>query len=137
MASPPTKTSMDMGSATAACDSTQPSSGSGHHNAGRDCQGCHAPGAGAPTFYLGGTLYDAASGGNAVVGATINVTDAAGQSIKLVTAANGNFYTATPLTYPLKVNASLCPNTIAMNGSVDASGACNSCHNNSFRVHIP
>jgi hypothetical protein len=91
----------------------------------------------APTFYLGGTLYSAVSGGTAVAGATINVTDAAGKSLKIVSANNGNFWTSTALTYPLQVNASLCPNTLAMSSSVGGNGACNNCHNSTFRVHLP
>jgi hypothetical protein len=131
-----TTQSGDLGAAMA-CDNTQPSPNNGHHNAGQECQGCHAPGGGAPTFYLGGTLYSAASGGTAVVGGTINVTDAAGQKLKLVSADNGNFWTMTPVTYPVTVNASLCPSTVAMHSSVGGNGACNNCHNSTFRVHVP
>ena len=53
------------------CDTLQSTAGlstpSGRHNAGLECQGCHA-GGGAPTFTLGGTLYSAATGGAAVAG---------------------------------------------------------------------
>lgn len=110
---------------------------SGQHNAGQECQGCHAPGGGAPTFYLGGTLYSAASGGTAVAGATINVTDAAGKKVKIVSANNGNFWTTTALQFPVKVDASLCPATTPMNATVGGNGACNNCHNSTFRVHVP
>jgi hypothetical protein len=55
----------------------------------------------------------------------------------MVSANNGNFWTGTQLSYPLTVKASLCPSTVAMSGSVDANGGCNSCHNSSFRVHLP
>lgn len=132
----------DLGSTGAVlCDKVQStaalSSPSGHHNAGKECQGCHAPGNGAPTFYLGGTLYSAVSGGTAVAGATINVTDAAGTTIKIISADNGNFWSSTPLVYPLKVNASLCPSTVAMSSTVGGNGACNNCHNSTFRVHVP
>ena len=128
----------DMG---VACDNVPStaslSAPSGHHNAGQECQGCHAPGAGAPTFYVGGTLYSAVSGGAAVAGATINVTDANGQQVKIISATNGNFWTTTSLAFPLQVNASLCPNTVPMNSAVTGNGACNNCHNSTFRVHLP
>jgi hypothetical protein len=123
------------------CDTLQSTAGlsapSGHHNAGQECQGCHAPGGGAPTFYVGGTLYNAATGGTAVAGATINVTDAAGKSVKIISADNGNFWTSTTLTFPIKVDASLCPSTLAMTATVAGNGACNNCHNSTLRVHVP
>jgi hypothetical protein len=129
------------GDMAAICDNLQSTAGlsspSGQHNAGQECQGCHAPGGGAPTFYLGGTLYSAATGGTAVAGATINVTDAAGKTIKIISANNGNFWTKTALTYPIKVDASLCPSTLPMSATVAGNGACNNCHNSTFRVHLP
>jgi hypothetical protein len=112
------------------------SSPSGHHNAGQECQGCHS-GGGAPTFYIAGTLYDTVNGTTAIAGATIHITDGAGKSVTTISAQNGNFWTTTALTYPIKVSASLCPNTQPMNGSVSGNGACNNCHNSTFRVHLP
>jgi hypothetical protein len=108
----------------------------GHHNAGLECQACHG-GGGAPRFYVGGTLYNKVSGGTAVAGATIEITDAGGKTVKAVSANNGNFWTTTPLTYPIKVAASLCPNTLPMTATVGGKGACNNCHNATFRVHVP
>ncbi len=129
------------GDLAVACDPLQSTAGlsspSGHHNAGQECQGCHAPGGGAPTFYVGGTLYSAASGGSAVAGATIDITDAAGATVKAISATNGNFWTATPLTYPIKVAASLCPATTPMVATVGGNGACNNCHGSTMRVHTP
>ena len=129
------------GDLAVACDPLQStaslSSPSGHHNAGQECQGCHAPGGGAPTFYIGGTLYSAASGGAAVAGATINITDAAGKKVKAISASNGNFWTTTALSYPIKVDASLCPSTTPMISTVSGNGACNNCHNSTMRVHTP
>ncbi len=123
------------------CDNLQStanlSSPTGHHNAGQECQGCHAPGGGAPTFYVGGTLYNAVTGGAAVAGATLNVTDAAGKKVKIISATNGNFWTSTALTYPLTLDASLCPATLPMSATVGSNGACNNCHNSTFRVHLP
>lgn len=124
-----------------ACDPLQSTAGlsspSGHHNAGQECQGCHAPGRGAPTFYIGGTIYSAAMGGSAVAGATIEITDAAGKKVKAISANNGNFWTTTSLTYPIKVAASLCPTTTPMVATVSGNGACNNCHDNTMRVHTP
>jgi hypothetical protein len=129
------------GDLAGACDKLQStaalSSPSGRHNAGQECQGCHAPGGGAPTFYLGGTLYNAATGGAAVAGATIRVTDANGKQVNIVSATNGNFWTTTVLAYPVHVEASLCPSTLPMSASVSGNGACNNCHNSTFRVHVP
>jgi hypothetical protein len=129
------------GDMAAVCNPLQSTAGlsspSGQHNAGQDCQGCHAPGGGAPTFYMGGTLYNAVNGTTPVVGATINITDAAGKTVTTISANNGNFWTKTQLTFPIKVNASLCPNTLAMNATVSGNGACNNCHNSTFRVHLP
>jgi hypothetical protein len=129
------------GDMAVACDPLQSTAGlsdpTGHHNAGQECQGCHAPGGGAPTFYLGGTLYNAATGGTAVAGATINVTDANGKKVKVVSANNGNFWTTTTLAFPVKVDASLCPNTVPMVSTVGGNGACNNCHGTTMRVHVP
>jgi hypothetical protein len=125
------------GDMAVACDNLAATTATGQHNAGQDCQSCHAAGGGAPTFTMGGTLYSAASGGTAVTGGTINVTDAAGKTVKLVSAKNGNFWTTTALTFPVKVNASLCPATVPMSATVGGNGACNNCHNSTFRVHVP
>ena len=86
---------------------------------------------------MSGTLYNAVSGTTAVAGATIHVTDAKGQKLSLVSALNGNFYTSTPVTYPLTVSASDCPYDAAMSGSVQSPASCNSCHTSTFRVHLP
>ena len=86
---------------------------------------------------LGGTLYSAATGGAAVAGATINVIDANGKTVKIVSANNGNFWTTTVLAYPIKVNASLCPATVPMVSTVAGNGACNNCHNSTMQVHVP
>ena len=130
-----------VGDMAVACDPLQSTANlskpSGEHNAGQECQGCHAPGGGAPTFYLAGTLYNAAGGGAAVAGATINVTDANGKKTKIVSANNGNFWTTTVLAFPVTVDASLCPATVPMVATVSGNGACNNCHNSAMRVHVP
>lgn len=110
----------------------------GHHNAGQDClQGCHNHG-----FSLAGTLYTTAGGGTAVRGGTITVVDANGQTFDVVSQLNGNFYTTKPVTFPVKVTASLCPDIKPMSGSIPSgSGGCNKsgCHTAAAagRVHVP
>lgn len=119
------------------CDPAVTSVSSGHHNAGKDCYGCHDGGGSAPRWYVAGTLYDAASGGAAVSGATVHVTDAAGKQLTLVTSANGNFYTSTAVAYPLDVSISRCPDNAAMSSTVPSPGSCNGCHDSTFRIHLP
>ena len=103
-------------------------------NAGQACVSCHS--SQSPTFKLGGTLYSAATGGSAVSGATVTITDANGKVTTLVTGSSGNFYTAATIAYPAKVSVSKCPNTVAMSSTI-STGDCNSCHNSSMRIHIP
>jgi hypothetical protein len=121
-----------------ACDNAQSTSvlganADGHHHAGVDCLGCHT-GGGAPKWTVAGTLYSTVSGGAAV--ATINVTDANGQKLKLVTATNGNFWTGSAVAYPLQVSASRCPPTVPMVSPVSTAG-CNGCHGSTFRSTCP
>jgi hypothetical protein len=108
----------------------------GHHNTGKDCmQGCHNHG-----FTLSGTLYDSATSNSAFVGATVTITDAQNRTYDLVTAANGNFYTKNPITFPVKVLASSCPSAVVMVASV-ADGHCNTCHaqqgGSAGQMHLP
>jgi hypothetical protein len=137
---PPSSGDMATGQTGSSCDNPQSTSSltvpSGMHNAGMDCLGCHKTGGIALPFTLAGTLYSNANGSAPVAGATINVTDKTGAPLKIVTADNGNFWTTNTLTFPLKVNASLCPNTVHMNGSPGV-GACNSCHGSGARIHVP
>ena len=109
---------------------------SGHHNAGQACLGCHN-GNGATLFTFAGTLYNAATGGSTIAGATIEVIDSAGTTARIVTSSNGNFYTSQSLTPPFTTRASGCPNDIAMQSK--ATGDCNSsgCHSSAMRVHLP
>jgi hypothetical protein len=114
----------DAGGGTATCVQPATPAGTGRHNAGANCQGCHNGTGGAPQWTVAGTLY--ASGGTAMAGATITVVDSTGKSIAIVTAQNGNFWTTEAVKPPLRVKASRCPSTAQM--TADASGACNSCH---------
>jgi hypothetical protein len=131
---------VDGGVVTPTCKPGTTNVASGHHNAGRDCQGCHG-GQGAPRFYVGGTAYTSASSTTPLVGATITVVDKSGTSVDLVTSTNGNFYTSTVLTPPLTVYASKCPTLMPMTATVTNNGGCNAagCHvagSSSGHVHL-
>lgn len=122
-----------------ACEEPALTVPNGNHNAGLDCLTCHDGNTlGAPTWTIAGTLYDSAAGTNPVSAATILVTDANGVELKLITADNGNFYTSEPVTFPLTVGASKCPDTKFMTGTPQV-GACNSCHTGGAigRIHLP
>src|SRR5437016_1246906 len=102
--------------AVAACDVGQvtvPSTGTpnGNPDPGLDCQsaGCHVAGGTGPTWTVSGTLYNAATGGAALAGATITIVDANGATHDLVTSLNGNFWTADAIPLPAKTFASKCP----------------------------
>lgn len=121
------------------CDPAVTPATNGHHNPGKDCHGCHDGSRSAPLWTVSGTLYDSVSGANPVAGATLHITDARGQSLTLITQGNGNFYTGTPVTYPLTVSGSQCPYNVAMSGTVPAPASCNAagCHASGFRIHLP
>lgn len=125
----------------------------GHHNAGMPCLQCHDGNtAGANLFTAAGTVYDKlalASGAQGLSGVTIEITDANGTKVSVVTAsqgAAGNFWTTTPLVFPLKVRASQCPadrpmtDPLAANANVGAGGGnCNrtGCHDSAMIIHVP
>jgi hypothetical protein len=129
-------TKPDAGGGGSHCIALTTTTTSGHHNPGRACMQCHSAGGGAPTFTAAGTLYDALTGGKAVAGATVEIIDASGTKVSIVTSQNGNYYTSTPLTFPLTVRASGCPHDQPMISKV-MDGNCNSCHNSTFQVHLP
>ena len=104
-------------------------------NAGQACLGCHAS-AQSPNMTVAGTLYSAASGGTAVSGATVTVTDNNNAVLTLVTGRTGNFYSSSALAFPISVSVSKCPDTVNMNVQVN-SGDCNGCHDSSMRIHLP
>lgn len=122
----------------AACEQGASSLPNGMHNAGLACLGCHTGTGVAPRWTVAGTLYSTAQGGGAISGATIIVTDANNTTVKLITAANGNFYTGQALVMPLRVKASKCPDTRMMPPTA-TSGDCNSCHQaaTTGRIHLP
>jgi hypothetical protein len=110
----------------------------GHHNPGQNClNGCHNHG-----FTLAGTLYTTAAGGTPVKGGSITVVDKNGQTFDMVSQLNGNYYTTKPLTFPVTVTASLCPDSKPMSATIPSgSGGCNKsgCHTAGAqgRVHVP
>jgi cytochrome c553 len=124
---------------TLTCRNPVTTQASGQHNPGTTCMSCHGAGGNAPRFTMGGTLYATAAGGAPVVGATITVRDASGQSIDVVSAQNGNFWIVQAVTYPVTVYASSCP-TVQPMIATSATGDCNSCHAAGVgpgTVHLP
>lgn len=111
----------------------------GHHNPGQNCQqGCHDH-----NFFMSGTLYSSAAGGAPVVGASITFVDANGMTGDMRSNLNGNFWWTLPVTFPVKIIASMCPDIKPMVAMVDANGGgCNKagCHSGGGgpgRVHLP
>lgn len=126
--------SPDAATAASNCKDKVTTVGSGHHNPGQDCQqGCHNHG-----FTVSGTLFATSTSTTPVVGASITVKDAMGVTFDMVTQANGNFYTANAMTFPVTVIASMCPSTHAMAGSIAGNSGCNKsgCHAAGAQGHI-
>jgi hypothetical protein len=113
------------------CQPLEADNGDGHHHSGEDCivGGCHRGTGGGPEFTVGGTLFDVSRGGAAVGGGTIAIVDGDGKRFTVVSATNGNFYLTQPVTFPLLLNASTCPNMNKMI-SLSNNGGCNQggCH---------
>jgi len=126
------------GGTGATCEQAATNLPFGNHNAGLACLGCHTGSGAAPRWTVAGTLFSTAQGGAAISGATVTVTDANNVTLRLVTAANGNFYTGQSLTMPLRVKASKCPDTRMMSAR-PMTGDCNSCHQaaTTGRIHLP
>jgi hypothetical protein len=121
-----------------ACRDKVASVGSGNHHPGEDCQGsCHNHG-----FTLGGTIFAAANSTTPLVGATLTVVDAAGNTFDLPSQRNGNFYTSQRISFPVSVTASLCPSAAPMITHVAATmDGCNKggCHVAGAQgvIHLP
>ena len=93
------------------------------HHPGADClsSGCHDGSvATAPRWSVAGTLFNDAAGTAPVAGATIELVADGGEELRLLTAADGSFYTAAPVRFPLRVRASQCPTDEAMFSKVSA-----------------
>ena len=115
--------------------------GDGHHNPGLNCMTCHDGNtAGAPKYFVAGTLYDSVAGTNPVAGATIQITQGA-MKVNLQTQENGNFFTETPVTFPFQTRATGCPTSTPMISPVTATGgSCNQagCQDTATnRIHLP
>jgi hypothetical protein len=129
--------------APVACDEPIADVGGGEHNPGQACLNgaCHGPGGEGPTFRVGGTIYDALTGGAPVAGASIHLRDADGVEVVAESARNGNFWVEEDLAFPLTTFASRCPDTLAMAAPLAAAGGgnCNAagCHDGDFRIHLP
>jgi hypothetical protein len=112
------------------CEQAVTDVGNGKHFAGENCMDCHDDNTadGAPTFTIGGTLYNGPSGVEPVPNATILIIDADGREFRLPTQQNGNFYTSAPVKLPVRSAASQCPKTKPM--LAVSLGNCNSagCH---------
>ena len=125
------------------CAPPQITQDTGHHNAGMDCGQCHfgqMQAQGAPIFTLAGTLYTQVNGGPPAVGATIRIHQAGGAILPLITAQNGNFYTTGAINFPITVEASSCPNTMAMQSNIAGLNvSCNNCHRAGVQgpMHLP
>jgi hypothetical protein len=98
--------------------------GDGKHNPTMDCMnGCHDHG-----FSIAGTLM-MADLSTPASNATVTVVDANNFSQDIIAGTNGNFFSFLPVTYPIRITASMCPSTQVM-VSQPTSGACNAtgCH---------
>jgi hypothetical protein len=123
----------------------------GHHNAGLACLTCHDGNtAGANKYSAAGTLYDiTTTPPQPVSGATIELVDANGTKVTVVTASSGapgNFWTDVALVFPVTVRASKCPfdrpmPTQLAAGATIAQGDGNcaraGCHDTNNLMHMP
>ena len=132
---------MDGGGNNNACENITTPAPDGHHNPGQSCigGGCHdGATAGAPRYYLAGTLYTSKAGTAPRPGAHMIIPSGGGNPLKLTVASNGNFWTETSMTVNTKPKASGCPNLVQM-PTATTSGNCNSagCHAAGNRIALP
>jgi hypothetical protein len=91
---------------------------------GQDCLECHSGGGEARSWTVAGTW---------TRGAHITVTDARGKTVPMRGNKVGNFYTAEPLTPPLRVSVDgVEMSTTALKSGLHY-GGCNLCHGNGVR----
>lgn len=112
----------------------------GHHNQGLGCitGGCHDGGSlQAPQWTAAGTLYRDLEGSAPLAGGTIELVDATGAAVTLVSAQNGNFWTEQALAFPLTIKATNCAESRVMPTPAPL-GSCNQggCHE-TRRIHLP
>ena len=105
--------------------------GSQSMHPGDACIACHAANAGAPVFAIAGTVFptghepddcDGDSGS-----ATVVITDANGATYALTANAVGNFYTTSPVAFPIRANV-LANGEAREMANPQTSGDCNACH---------
>jgi hypothetical protein len=135
---PPTTTPPTTTPPTGACVAVQPTLHTSH-NAGQECLSCHAGGQNPLLRWtLAGTVFADSFGTTPRGGATVDIVDARGQELKLVTDVQGNFYTTSAVTFPITVNASACPSTKSMVGKPPM-GGCNGagCHDATRPIFLP
>jgi hypothetical protein len=109
----------------------------GTSNKGQSCMSaaCHAAGGQGGTFTAAGTVYRADST-TANAGAVVRIKF--GTTTRLaVTDTDGNFSFSQPITFPVTVDTTACPDTTPMVGS-PAVGNCNSagCHDAANRINF-
>src|SRR5512138_722640 len=97
---------------------------------GSDCLGCHDGGR-AKRWSVAGTIYDGPvdAPGAAAEGATVRITDATGWTLERETNQAGNFYTAEPVAFPLKVCVTRHGGEACMQEPLPSGmSSCNACH---------
>jgi hypothetical protein len=125
------------------CACAQVTQDTGHHNPGMDCLTCHrGQQPTAPLWTLAGTIFQEPLIGTPAVGATIRIRQGNGTTVTLVSAENGNFYTDATLVFPISIEASKCPDTMAMPVTLPGpTVSCNNCHvtggQAGERIHLP
>ena len=108
------------------------------HRPGQPCLLCHQDGIGNPQrFTVAGTIFQTTGALVAASGVQVDLIDASGASIGIVTNAAGNFY-LTPSqydpTFPVQVSLNAAGSRVQMqtliegNGTVEPNGGCASCH---------
>lgn len=109
-------------------------SGTGSHNAGRNCLSCHS-------FTAAGTAYKS-DGATAYPGVTIRLTTASGGGgavlATLTADPSGNFYTSSAINFGtgLYVTATGTSGAATPMGPAITSGACNNCHASGNRIKV-
>lgn len=98
---------------------------------GENCLACHG------NFRAAGTVYASVSAGpcEGIPGATVRITDSQPTVVTRTTNSAGNFFVTQALVPPLQIVVTAGGQTVQMASA--PSGACNSCHDSAFRIHVP
>lgn len=94
---------------------------------GKDCMTCH--GEVAPAWTVAGTVFSSPDAGAdaGFEGTQVLVLDSDGKALTLSANSSGNFYTAEPLAFPIRVELQRGNKRMAMSDSPPL-GSCNHCH---------